>query len=59
MATIQDKALYCLNKEYDKLLTSLERAKAKPNVSQEELGSLNLKIEVNTYLRGLVRESEV
>lgn len=59
MATTHDNTVVYLNKEYGKLLTSLERAKAKPNVSQEEVDSLYNKIEINAYLRRLVSESEV
>lgn len=56
--TIKEMTANHLNKEYGKLLTSLERAKAKPNVSQNEVDSLYNKIEINAYLRGLVSESE-
>lgn len=55
--TIKETTLTHLNKEYNRLLISLERAKAKPNVSQEELDSLQSKIEINAYLRQLVTEN--
>ena len=54
--TIKETTLHYLNKEYGKLLTSLERAKAKPNVAQSEVDSLYSKIEINAYLRSLVSE---
>ena len=43
-----------LEKEYRRLTISLERSKAKPNVSQEELYNLEKNIEINNYLQQLV-----
>lgn len=56
---IKETTMHYLIKEHKRLLMSLDKAKAKPNVAQEELDSLRTKLEINSYLQQLVSESEV
>lgn len=52
--TIKETALAYLNKEHKRNLINLDRAKARPNASQDELDSLRSKLEINSYLLVLV-----
>lgn len=52
--TIKETALVYLDKEHKRILINLDRAKARPNVAQDELDALRSKLEINSYLLVLV-----